>query len=267
MSLDVAELMAFYETPLGRVARQFVGTRIRRLWPDLRGERLVGLGYAAPYCGPYVGEAERVAAFMPARMGVTRWPTEGPNRAALVEEDALPLPDHSIERVLVVHGLENTDAPEKMLREIWRVLSPGGRLLVVVPNRLGLWTRAEATPFGTGRPYSRSQLERMFAETMFTPVAAGEALFVPPTSRRIVLGSARAWERMGRRLPGAFAGVVLVEAEKRYWQPAQSGGKRARVRRLMPVLQPATQPALRMLPDPTAKSAGAKIDAETIGSH
>ena len=45
-----------------------------------------------------------------------------------------------------------------MLREIWRVMASGGQLLAVVPNRRGLWARMDTTPFGHGRPYSRSQI-------------------------------------------------------------------------------------------------------------
>ena len=36
------------------------------------------------------------------------------------------------------------------LREIWRVLAAGGRVILVVPNRAGIWARTEATPFGHG---------------------------------------------------------------------------------------------------------------------
>ena len=40
---------------------------------------------------------------------------------------------------------------------MWRVLAPSGRV-IVVPNRRGPWARADNTPFGHGRPYSRSQI-------------------------------------------------------------------------------------------------------------
>ena len=47
--------------------------------------------------------------------------------------------------------LEMTNDPGTLLREAWRVLAAGGRLLVVVPNRRGLWARMDTTPFGHGR--------------------------------------------------------------------------------------------------------------------
>ena len=60
-----------------------------------------------------------------------------------------------------------------MLAEVWRVLTPGGRLLVVVPNRAGLWARMENTPFGYGRPFSRKQLSRLMRDMQFSPTGLG----------------------------------------------------------------------------------------------
>jgi SAM-dependent methyltransferase len=244
MHLDVADLIAFYDAPLGRIARQLVGARVRALWPQSTRQRLLGLGYAAPYLRTFLDDAERVLAVAPAATGVTAWPGEGGQRACLAAEDALPLPDAAVDRVLVVHALEVADDPERVLRELWRVLAPGGRLIAVVPNRSGLWARAETTPFGTGRPYSRRQLDRLLSEALFSPVAWDEALFLPPWPRRFLMGSARAWERVGQRAWPAFGGVLLVEAEKRMWQgiPVRKQVRRA------PVLVPAAAVRRTTLP-------------------
>ena len=64
----------------------------------------------------------------------------------------------AVDRVLLVHALEMAHDPGALLREVWRVLAAGGRLLAVVPNRRGLWARMDTTPFGHGRPYSRTQI-------------------------------------------------------------------------------------------------------------
>lgn len=236
MTIDIVELAAFYEAPLGRIARHLLTARLRSRWPTTAGARVLGLGYAAPYLRAVTEEAERAFAMMPAAFGISAWPTEGPVRAALVSEDCLPLPDASVDRILVVHGFEHVDSPQKVMRELWRVLAPGGRLLAVVPNRSGLWARAETTPFGSGRPYSRRQVDRLLDANLFTALAWDEALFVPPWPRRFLLGSARAWERLGSRFCPAFGGVILVEAEKRMFQGVPAKGRPARA----PLLVPAT---------------------------
>jgi hypothetical protein len=108
-----------------------------------------------------------------------------------------------------------------MLKEIWRVLAGGGRLLIVVPNRRGIWARLDRTPFGSGRPYTMSQLSQLLRDEQFTPVRSDAALFIPPAKSRVMLRSAPAWERIGRRWFPTFAGVLLVEATKQiYAKPA-----------------------------------------------
>ncbi len=214
MFADVADLREFYATRLGQAARRMIARRIRMAWPDLSGSRLLGLGYATPYLRPFLGEAERVMALMPAAQGVLHWPEEGPNRVVLGDEGDLPLPDFSIDRVLLVHGLEFSEQVRPLLKEVWRVLAGGGRVLVVVPNRRGIWARIDFTPFGQGHPYTNGQLSRLLRDENFTPERSGGALYLPPTRSRMLLRSAAAIETLGQRWFTTFAGVVMVEATK-----------------------------------------------------
>src|SRR2546429_8728456 len=156
MSLDVVDLRNFCAQPLGAVARRFVSRGVRMRWSDTRAQRIAGLGYATPYLGLFREEAERCLAFMPAVQGVVKWPSAQPGLAALVDELDLPLTDAAVDRVLLVHALEMAHDPGALLREVWRVLAAGGRLLAGVPNRRGLWARLGTTPVGPRRPHSRS---------------------------------------------------------------------------------------------------------------
>jgi SAM-dependent methyltransferase len=214
---DVVDLRDFYETQLGQVARRMVRRASRAMWPDVRGQRVLGLGYATPYLRQFASEAERVFAFMPASQGVLHWPPDGPGLTALVDETDLPLEDVSVDRVLLVHGIESSEFQRDLLREIWRVLTGDGRLLVVVPNRRSIWSRLERTPLGWGHPYSAAQLSRLLRDNMFTPTRTGRALYIPPMRSRALLRSAPAWERVGSRLFPTFAGAVMIEAGKQLY--------------------------------------------------
>ncbi len=240
MSIDVVDLRNFYSHRLGSVARHFIGRSIRKRWTDTAGQRVLGLGYASPYLGAFREEAERCLAFMPAAQGVVKWPTAHPTLSTLGEMLDLPLPDASIDRVLLVHGLEMSEDAAALLREVWRVLAAGGQLLAVVPNRRGVWARMDNNPFGHGRPYSRSQITSLLRDTWFTPVAWDEALYVPPIERGWFLRSAVAWERIGAILPGPFAGVHIVEATKQVYRALPA---RPRKRRLVPELRPVLAPS------------------------
>ncbi|MFL9826203.1 class I SAM-dependent methyltransferase [Rhodoplanes sp. SY1] len=239
MSLDVVDLRNFYAQHLGTVARRFVGRGIRSRWADTRGQRVLGIGYPTPYLGLFREHAERCLAFMPAQQGVVRWPSARPTLAALVEEYDLPLTDAAVDRVLLVHALEMAEDGLSLLREVWRVLAPSGRILVVIPNRRGLWARMDTTPFGYGRPYSRTQIVHLLRESSFTPTSWGEALYMPPIGKRWFLRSALAWERTGATLALPFAGVHIVEATKQVYRAA---AVRREKRRLVPSLEPALEP-------------------------
>ena len=240
MYVDVVDLRAFYAERLGGVARRLIGNHIKAFWPDVRDSRILGMGYATPYL-PMFAEAERLLAFMPAAQGVVNWPTQGPNAVALVLEDELPLPDSSIDRVLAVHSLEMAQNVHDLLREIWRVLAPGGRLIAVVPNRRGIWARVESTPFGYGSPFSRGQLNALFRDTLFSPSGWADALSMPPINRRMLYRTGAAWERFGAALWPGFAGIIVVEATKQLYQGIPARAK-SRSRRLAPVLRPALIP-------------------------
>ena len=240
MTIDVVDLRNFYGHRLGTVARHFIGRGVRRRWNDTRGLRILGIGYATPYLGLFQDEAERCLAFMPAPIGVVKWPATRPALSALVEEFELPLPDAAVDRVLLVHALEMSRDATALLREVWRVLAAGGQLLAVVPNRRGVWARMDTTPFGHGRPYSRSQITQLLREAWFTPVAWGEALYVPPIDRGWFLRSAIAWERTGATLSAPFAGVHIVEATKQVYRAIPA---RREKRRLVPTLEPALAPS------------------------
>jgi SAM-dependent methyltransferase len=230
MVADIVDLRDFYRSVLGQVARRMIRRAIQRVWPDLRGVRLLGLGYATPFLSALAGETERTVAMMPASLGVLRWPAEGRNLAALGDEGELPFADYSIDRVLLVHALETSDEVHAMLKEIWRVLAGGGRVLIVAPNRRGIWARLDRTPFGSGRPYTLSQLTQLLRDEQFTPVGADTALFIPPATSRVMLRAAAAWERIGRRWFPTFAGVLLVEATKQiYAKPTAIRAPRRRL--------------------------------------
>ena len=217
MWLDVIDLQEFYSDPLGRVARRMIGHHLREVWPDVSGMSVLGLGFATPYLNAFRNEASNVIAAMPASQGVIHWPSESAGQTIITDEAELPLADHSVDRVILIHAVECSESIRPMMREIWRVLSSSGRLIVIVPNRGGIWARLERTPFGFGRPYSQSQLTRLLRDTLFTPLAKHAALFVPPSRSRMVISSAPVWENIGQHWLGAVGGVISIEASKQIY--------------------------------------------------
>ncbi len=236
---DVIALKEFYATPLGRVACQAVGRRIRALWPEIKGDSVLGLGFVTPYLSSLAPGAQSVFACMPAAQGVIHWPPAVSNLSLLADEAELPFPDNSLNRVIVIHAIENSEQVRQMMSEIWRVLSPAGRVIAVVPNRRGIWARSPKSPFAYGQPYTSWQFKQLFSEHSFTPLHSAAALFFPPSARRYVLRSARFWESLGMYFFSGFGGVLVMEAEKQIYAPLMQKVRSRSRKDYVPVAQPA----------------------------
>lgn len=217
MYTNAVDLKEFYDSLQGRVVQRILRQHIRHFWPDMRGQRIVGLGYATPYLRPFMGEAERVVAMMPAQQGAMFWPSEGKGLISMCDEAEFPIESNSVDRLLVIHTLNSTESMHAVLHEAWRVLTGQGRLILIVPNRSGIWARMDNTPFGHGTPYSLGQIRQFLKDYMFVPERAERALFFPPASSRLMLVASTALEKIGQKLFNAFGGVNIVEASKQLY--------------------------------------------------
>ncbi|MFV0383907.1 class I SAM-dependent methyltransferase [Paracoccus sp. (in: a-proteobacteria)] len=229
MHHDIDDLRRFYyQRALGRVVQRILRDRLTEHWrpESCTGMNVVGFGFAAPMLRPYLAAARRVIALMPGPQGGMAWPAGMRNHTVLCDETAWPLETGSIDRLVMLHGLETSDHPAALLAETWRALGPGGRMVVMVPNRAGLWAASDRTPFGFGRSYTARQLEAQTRAAGFVTEGQGSAVYIPPSDRRFWLRSAQMWERTGLRISRMLiAGVVLVELSKQVRAPVGPGVK------------------------------------------
>lgn len=214
MSIDARDAAEFYATSLGSLTASLLRGELRKLWPDSGNLSILGLGYTGPYLRQWRETATRVIAVSPQSLGTTLWPAGRASLSCTAEEDALPFPDLSFDRILLVHGLEHAGNARQTLREAWRLLKDDGRLIVVVPNRQGMWAYWENNPFGHGEPYSRGQLARLLASLFFQVENQHFALSAPPLNWRLNLKAFHLWERLGALLAPQFAGLTIAEATK-----------------------------------------------------
>lgn len=236
---SVVELKQFYASPLGQTACRAIQKAVVRWWPEAKDETIAGIGYSTPYLRLYHEKSMLNIAFMPAQQGALYWPASGMNLTALVNEAELPLGDNLVNRVICVHSLENSEQRLAMLEEAWRVLAPGGRLLLIVPNRRGIWARASDNPFSYGHPFSQQQLKKALAEAQFTPTRSATALFMPPVRWQSAQKLAGVVEAVGRFAFGVFGGVLLMEAEKQIYASTKDTVTVKQRRAYVPAAKPA----------------------------
>ena len=236
MRRSIDELRTFYGEPTGALARRLVARRLDDAWGEAANCDVLGVGYATPWLDAFVG-ARRVVAAMPGGQGVEHWPAVGRNRTLLVDDRRLPFAAGSFDRILLVHALEEADDPAALLLEAVRALAPTGRIILAAAARGGLWARADNTPFGHGRPFTRRQLERLVRDVGLEPMAWSQTLYAPPWGPMRPL--ADGVDQVGRHVFPGTAGLILLEATRQGYARIRPSGHAQRV--TAPVLTP--QPA------------------------
>ena len=210
-------LAAWYASPGGTRAARLLRNMIQPTLQHSGNSRLLTLGAPEGLLrGIDTGGIERLAA-----IGASGWPSRGRNAGLCADPCQLPFHEAVFDQALVIHCLETAERPAAVLRELWRVLAPAGELLLVVPNRAGLWATVETNPFGQGRPYGRRALIAALADAMFEVTAAHTALAAPP------LGMLAWSEPMLARAVPQLGGVHFVRAAKRDGLAPISGSRMA----------------------------------------
>jgi SAM-dependent methyltransferase len=214
---SIYDFKDFYNSTIGGVVKHILRRKIRSYWDNVKGLRVVGIGYTQPYLDLFMGEAERCISISPAAQGSYPWPTQEGNLTVLAEETELPIETNSVDRVLLVHSLEYAELPKSNLQEIFRILKSNGRLIVLAPNRRGLWSRAEWSPYGHGTPYSGEQLKMLLRDNLFVYEQSCTALYTPPLRWNIIRRSFEYFEAALPHILPRIGGVHMVEVSKQVY--------------------------------------------------
>lgn len=132
----------------------------------------------------------------------------------------LPIETDSIDTVILVHTLEFTQTPQTVLEEVYRILKPGGKMIVYCFNRWSLWNvmhlfgRKKVFP-KAGRCYSLHFLKK-YLYAMDAEIIVSQTLcFRPPFLSH---DSAKKWlflETLGQMIVPYLGAIALVVATKK----------------------------------------------------
>jgi SAM-dependent methyltransferase len=133
-------------------------------------------------------------------------------RSAVGDVRDLPFGDASFDAVYSMGTIEHFDETERAVAEMVRVLKPGGRAIIGVPNRHDPFLRplfvtalqaAGAYGYGYEKSYSRRSLRQMLERAGLEVAAETAILFIPGWLRMLDL-ACHSWCRPLARVTGAL---------------------------------------------------------------
>jgi SAM-dependent methyltransferase len=170
-----------------------------------------------------------------------------PGAALIAEPSALALQSDSVDVILLPHTLEFARDPHEVLREVARVLTGEGELLVLGFEPFGGWSFRNAFtrggfPPGIDRTIPAQRLADWLKLTGFEVGATERFLYIPPVAGLQHGRAAGFFERIGRRAWPRLSGAYLLKARKRVYSMTPV---RLRSRLRTAVIGGLTEPAAR----------------------
>ena len=141
-----SELYQWFDTPLGLSVLEVEKQILNHVLPTR-------FGYHALYNG--VGSAEQLleSSQVQHKVCLTKKPLENspeqPVSIVYADATAIPLENNSVDLILMHHSLDYERSPHGVLREMSRVLIPGGSMVIIGFNPWSLWGGWKAMRFKT----------------------------------------------------------------------------------------------------------------------
>lgn len=194
------------------------------LWDEARNTRI--LWWAARQ-----GAEVHGIDISPPTARMARQTAPGPHvRVAVADCRHVPYRDESFDAVYSMGTIEHFDESEQAVREMWRVLKPGGRLVLGVPNRFDPFLRpllvavmSSVGMYGYGyeKSYSRAALRAMMTASGFRVTAETAILFIPGWIRMVDLACHAWWPAL---TPVTAALVKPFAFADRHWPAVRRHG-------------------------------------------
>jgi len=212
---DRHTLSVWMRSPMGRRLLALEEAELRRQLPDVFGRHVLQIGSWG------VGD-ELIASSETLHRAVFGTVADL-GAQALAEPEQLPVMSKSVDAVVLPHTLEYEPQPHELVREVGRVLSGEGHLIVFGFRPLSSWGARhlfarEGFPRGMQRMIGEGRLRDWLKLLGFEVVDARRYLFsLPWRGRSRLPGAQNFFERAGGHLWPLFSGGYVLKARKRVY--------------------------------------------------
>ncbi len=219
--VEVAESYdEWYENPIGRKADRLECALIYEMAAPKAGESCLEVGAGTGHIAQYLVQRGLSVIGLDrseAMLHVARRRVKGDILWHLGDAQCLPYDSEVFDLSLSVTTLEFVQDPDRMLAEMYRVVKPGGRMVVATINRASSWGRMyrkeaerRETPFSEASFFTAPELVE--ALERFGPVRWSSAVFFPPSGRWLVL--APILEQLGKTFCRERGALLVARVDK-----------------------------------------------------
>lgn len=206
----------FYKTPKGQFLAQEISGAISVHWDETitKSSDVLFVGYPFPGFLKTFKKAMSVSIFYPSRFLPGKFLKDEKNITVHGDEAHLPFYPGSFNAVFVFHGLENMDDPVSFLEGLWKVLSPDGRLMLMVPNRLGGWKNSGVPGKESARATTQAETKKLLAHAGFSVLGSFGICYGLPVGFLRKLFFSKILKTLSGGTIAGFPGFIIFEAEK-----------------------------------------------------
>lgn len=218
-----SEYDSWFNTPRGRLVWQLELEILLKSLRPCRGERILDAGCGTGNLAQALvarGAVVTGVDVSPAMLRIAREKVQG-DKATFIEADvtSLPFARESFDAAVCFTVLEFTQQPEEALSELWRVIKPGGRMVIGALNRLSLWVLARKGRgvFASARFYSPGEMRRLILSATSASGGAVKwtaAVYFPPRLKNKLLRYAGIFEFVGRLIARPFGAIIVFRVDK-----------------------------------------------------
>ncbi|MGO3518450.1 MAG: class I SAM-dependent methyltransferase [Acetobacter cibinongensis] len=208
----------FYRTHTGATCAALLRERLQWFWPDLRQQKILGIGYATPCLEAWRGRgALCVSALQPdyvldGERG--ELPHQDYENILCADPALLPFQDDTFDRIVLLHAFRDEAHAMTVLRGASRVLRDDGRMLFITPSQWCGRLRQRRTPFAREPAFGARALGRIFDQTMLHTERRDEVLFLPAQWGCRSLQFGQVTDIAGKVLAPGLGSLSLIEVVK-----------------------------------------------------
>lgn len=205
MIIDFQVIKDFYASKKGKSFSQIISSNLAKI-TNVRNKSILKLGYLEPFLTDKVLMNNITTGILPNNYVFHNGDVPYSYK---INQDlcSIQLKTASQNMVVTVNVIEYSENLEKTIREIWRILKDGGKLIIITPLVYNIYNVFHNTPFKLAQKFTENNLARILEKNDFS-ITYSKIIQFPPQPKEGPIS------RYMYSCFSMFSSVLIIEASK-----------------------------------------------------